>query len=92
MCAQPLQLCPTLGHTMDSVARQLLRPWDSPGKNTGVGGHALLQGIFLTQGSNLRLLHLHWQVGSLPLVPPEKPRKVNKSRLKEKSKKILQPE
>ena len=33
-----------------------LCPWDSPGKNTGVGGHFLLQGIFLTQGLNLRLL------------------------------------
>ena len=33
-----------------------LCPWDSPGKNTGVGFHALLQGIFLTQGSNLSLL------------------------------------
>ena len=32
-------------------------PWDSPGKNTGVGSHSLLQGIFLTQGSNLCLLH-----------------------------------
>ena len=32
---------------------------------TGVGCHALLQGIFLTQGSNPCLLH--WQVGSLPL-------------------------
>ena len=31
-------------------------PWDSPGKNTGVGCHALLQGIFLTLGSN-QLLH-----------------------------------
>ena len=30
---------------------------DSPGKNTGVGCHALLQGIFLTQGLNLCLLH-----------------------------------
>ena len=51
----------------------LLCPWDSPGKNTGVGCHALLQGIFLTQGSKLHLLCLlHWQVGSLPLVPPEK--------------------
>ena len=30
----------------------LLCPWDSPGKHTGVGGHALLQGIFPTQGSN----------------------------------------
>ena len=40
----------------------------------GVGCHALLQGIFPTQGSNLRLLRLlHRQVGSLPLVPPGKP-------------------
>jgi len=30
---------------------------DSPGKNTGVGGHALLQGIFLTQGLNPGLPH-----------------------------------
>ena len=29
-----------------------LCPWDSPGKNTEVGCHSLLQGIFLTQGSN----------------------------------------
>ena len=42
-----------------------LRPWDSPGKNTGVGGHFLLQGVFLTQGLNLCLLH--WQADSLPL-------------------------
>ena len=34
---------------------------DSPDKNTGVGGHALLQGIFPTWGSHLQLLH--WQVG-----------------------------
>ena len=32
---------------------RLLCRWDSPGENTGVGCHALLQGIFLTQGSNL---------------------------------------
>ena len=31
---------------------RLLCPWDSPGKNTGVGGHSLLQDIFLTQGLN----------------------------------------
>ena len=29
----------------------------SPGKNTGMGSHSLLQGILLTQGSNLGLLH-----------------------------------
>ena len=36
---------------------RLLCPWDSPGKNTGVDSHALLQEIFLTQRSNLGLLH-----------------------------------
>ena len=46
----------------------------SPGKNTGVGCHALLQGIFWTQGSNPHLLCLlHWEAGSLPLAPPGKP-------------------
>ena len=41
---------------------RFLCPWDSPGKNTGVGCHVLLQGVFPTQGSNLCLLHLqHWQ-------------------------------
>ena len=33
---------------------------DSPGKNTGVGCHALLQGIFSTQRSNPGLLHCRW--------------------------------
>ena len=43
----------------------LLCPWDSPGMHTGVGCHALLQGIFPTQGLNLGLLCLlHWQAGS----------------------------
>ena len=41
---------------------RLLCPWDSPGKNTGVGCYALLQGIFLTQGSNPRLLCCRWTV------------------------------
>ena len=36
---------------------RLLCPWNSPGKNTGVGCHSLLQGIFPTQGSNLGFLH-----------------------------------
>ena len=44
---------------------RLLCPWDSPGKNTGVSCHFLLQGIFPTQGSNLSLPHCrlilyHW--------------------------------
>ena len=44
---------------------RLLCPWNSPGKNTGVGCHALFQGISLTQGSNPCFLSLlNWQVGS----------------------------
>ena len=44
---------------------RLLCPWNSPGKNTGVGCHFLLWGIFPTQESNLCLLHLlHWEAGS----------------------------
>ena len=47
---------------------RLLCPGHSPGKNTGEGCHALLQGIFSTQGSNLQILCLlHWQASSLPL-------------------------
>ena len=41
--------------------------WHFLGKNTGMGCHFLLQGIFLTQESNLCLLHLlHYQEGALP--------------------------
>ena len=51
-----------------------LCPWDSPGKNTAVGCHALLQGIFLTQGLNLGLiLFPALAEGSLLLVPSGKP-------------------
>ena len=65
--------CVRLFATLWTVTARFLFPWDSPGKNTGVGSHVLLQGIFLTQGSNPHLLHLlHWQAGSLPLVPPGK--------------------
>ena len=47
---------------------KLLCSWNSLGKNTGVGCHYLLQGIFLTQGLNPGLLSLlHWQADSLPL-------------------------
>ena len=43
----------------------LLCPWNSPGKNTGMGYHSLLQGIFPAQGSHPCLLY--WQADSLPL-------------------------
>ena len=71
LCAQSYQtLC--YPHGLEPI--RLLSPWDSPGKDTGVGCHFHIQGIFPTQGSNPHLLCLlHWQVGSLPLVPPGKP-------------------
>ena len=73
-----VRLCAT--HRRQAPGTRLPHPWDSPGKNTGVGCHfllqcqaplsmefsrqeywsgyhSLLQGIFLTQGLNLGLLH-----------------------------------
>ena len=41
-----------------TVAHQAPCPWNSLGKNTGLGCHPLLQGIFLAHGSNLHLLYL----------------------------------
>ena len=43
--------------TMDSKPTRLLCPWGSPGKNTGVGCHFLLQEIFPTQELTPGLLH-----------------------------------
>ena len=71
-----IRLCDTA--STSSVASDSLRsparllcPWDFPDKNTGVGCHFLLPGIFLTQ---LLLQLLHWQADSLPLTePPGRP-------------------
>ena len=49
--------CIQLFATPWTVAYRLLRPWDFPGKKTGVGCHFLLQEIFPTQGLNLGLQH-----------------------------------
>ena len=70
--AKSLQSCLTLCNPPGSSVRGLLQArlleWVA---------HALLQRIFPTQGLNPHLLHLlHWQAGSLPLVPPGKPSKV----------------
>ena len=58
------QSCPTLCNSM-------VCPWNLPGKNTGVGCHSPLQGIFLTQGSKPSLLHCrqilyHLSYGEFP--------------------------
>ena len=67
--------------SMDYIYPTRLLSWDSPGKNTGVGCRFLLQGIFLTKGSNLHLLH--WQADSLPLSHLESP-KSTRFQLKER--------
>ena len=66
-CFSHVQLFATLWQPQPT---RLLCSRDSPGKNPGVDGHALLQGIFPTQGSTLNLLCLpNWQVGSLQPAP-----------------------
>ena len=73
VCAKLPQLCPTLCNPIDcsllgSSVHGILQA------RIREGCHFLLQGIFLTQESNVHLLSLlHWQAGSLPLVPPGKP-------------------
>ena len=59
------QLCPTLLWPRGLQPTRFLCLWNFPGKNTGVGCHFLLQGIFLTQGLNLHLLY--WRAEPLPL-------------------------
>ena len=70
MCA----VCSVMSH--DSLGShglqptRLLCPWNSLGKNTGVGCHFLLQRIFLTQGLKTRFLNLlYWQVDSFTTEP-----------------------
>ena len=53
------QLCLTLWDPMDAAWSATVHE-DSPGKNTGVGYYAVLQGIFPTQGSNPGLPHWRW--------------------------------
>ena len=54
------QSCLTLCDPMDCSPPGYSVQWVSPGKNTGVGCHALLQGIFPTQGSNPDFPHCRW--------------------------------
>ena len=69
VCAKSLQSC--LIFCDELKPSRLLHPWDSPGKNTAVGCHFLLQGIFLNQGSNLSLLHVLYCRWIFTTEPPE---------------------
>ena len=71
------QSCPTLRGPMDCSLTGSCQ-WNFPGRNTGVGCHFLLQGVFPTQGSNPRLQHLlHWQVDYLTLCHLGSPNKAS---------------
>ena len=64
-CCLVTQSCLTLCDPHGLQLATLLCPCNFPGKNTRMGCHFLLHGIFLTKGSNLHILQ--WQVDSLPL-------------------------
>ena len=72
VCAKSLQSSLTL-RPCGLQSTKLLCPWDSPGKNIGVGCHAFLQGIFLTQGSNLHSCSSCIAGGFFTPEPPGKP-------------------
>ena len=66
--------CVRLFATLCTAAHQAPLSRDSPGKNTGVGCHGLLQGIFSTWGSNPHLFKSPELAGGLfCTVPPGKP-------------------
>ena len=68
MCLCPTSVVSDSLQTYEPQPTRVLCQWESPGKNTGVGYCALLQEIFVTQGSNpLLLCLLHWSVCSLYL-------------------------
>ena len=61
--------------TPQTIAHQAPLSRGFPRQGHWSGIPLLLQGIFLTLGSNPRLLHLlHWQMDYLPIMPPVKPR------------------
>ena len=65
--------------TQWTVAQRFLSPWDFPWRNTRVGCHALLQGIFPTQGSNPCLPHCRQIHYAEPLRKPM-PKPINGQR------------
>ena len=67
-CVQVTSIVCTPFETPWTIAFRLLCPWDSAARNTGVGCHALLQGVFPTQG----LVTSPALVGSLLVAPPGK--------------------
>ena len=71
--AQLLQLCPTLCDPMDNSPTGSSVQGDSPGKNTGVGGHALLQRSFPPRDQTHTPCNSCTAGGFLSTEPPGKP-------------------
>ena len=72
MCVLVTQWCPTLCDPMDwGGSARLLCPWNSPGKNVGVGCHALLPGYL--PDSEIELWNPKLQADSLLSKPPGTP-------------------
>ena len=75
--AQHVLSCSVMSSSLQPPGLQPTRlfcPWDYPSKNIGIGCHFLLQGIFLTHGSNLHLLCLLTMAGGFfTTEPPGKP-------------------
>ena len=65
--AKLLQSCPTLCDPIDGSP--LPRPWDSPGKNTGVGCHFLFQGSCMPCDKNKIKIKTKTKYPALPCCP-----------------------
>ena len=74
VCAKSFQSCPTLCNPMDCSPPGPLSMGFSSQYWSGLP--CLLQGILLTQGLNLHLLH--WEADFLPLEPPGKPNSLSR--------------
>ena len=73
MYARSLRSCLTFCDPYELWPTRFFCPWDSPGKNTRVGCHDLLQASPQPRDQSHISCLLHWQAGSLPLEWPGKP-------------------
>ena len=78
--------------TYELYPARFLCPWDPPGKNSRVGCHAVLQGIFPIQGSNPCPISPALKAGSLPLAPPGKRQPIYIYIYRQKEKKVSEDE
>ena len=83
VCRLSCFICVWLFAALWTVPSRFLCPWDSPGKNIGLGCHSLLQGIFPMQGLNMGLLHCRQILYSLSPRETQVERRYQRKILKE---------